>query len=203
MINKMSNDDFFDGTVARSLVNCESISLTSRYVNFFTGEKQGDFNLTVNYNLSKNFEAMTRGVTDKSAQVVDARRAEHFAGEAAEPTNFTKKALEGMKQPIPTNISAGHLPGAINLLEDLVIDPNTKCLLPPEELKKLFESRGINLTKPTTTMCYNGHAACLVALAMATCGKDDASVYYGSWTEYGQRGSPDLITKPKPKPAAA
>ena len=44
----------------------------------------------------------------------------------------------------------------------------------------VLEKAGIDLGKPMTTMCYNGHAACLMALAASVIGKEDVAVYYVS-----------------------
>ena len=45
----------------------------------------------------------------------------------------------------------------------------------------VLEQAGIDLSKPMTTMCYNGHAACLMALAASILGKEDVAVYYVSF----------------------
>ena len=44
----------------------------------------------------------------------------------------------------------------------------------------VFSQGGIDLDKPLTTMCYNGHSACFLAFASALCGKMDTKVYYVS-----------------------
>ena len=44
----------------------------------------------------------------------------------------------------------------------------------------MFEKRNIDLTKPISTLCYNGNAASLLALAIAECGNENAGVYFVS-----------------------
>ena len=46
------------------------------------------------------------------------------------------KALQGMKQPIPTTMHRGHIPGSKNILESSFINPNTNCFNPPQEIEK-------------------------------------------------------------------
>ena len=41
-----------------------------------------------------------------------------------------------MKQPIPTAMHRGHIPGSKNILESSFINPNTNCFKPPEEIEK-------------------------------------------------------------------
>ena len=47
----------------------------------------------------------------------------------------TIKALEGMKQPIPKVMQRGHIPGAKNMIDDLLLTED-KCLLHRQELKQ-------------------------------------------------------------------
>ena len=39
-----------------------------------------------------------------------------------------------MNQPIPDAMKRGHVPGAKNLPESKIVDPETKCLLEEEDL---------------------------------------------------------------------
>lgn len=128
----------------------------------------------------------------KKSQILDARKPEHYFGKEEEPTSATVKALEGMNQPLPKVMQRGHVPGAKNMIDDVLFTED-KCLLHRQELKQLFATYGVDLKKPLTTMCYNGNAATLFALATYICGKDDTSVYFGSWTEFGQKASPDMV----------
>ena len=48
----------------------------------------------------------------------------------------TINALEGMRQPIPTTMHRGHIPGAKNILEQDLMNENTNCFLKPEEIRK-------------------------------------------------------------------
>ena len=88
-------------------------------------------------------------LTDKSAQVVDARPANRFRGEAPEPR-------EGMRP--------GHMPGAKNVpVTELIEDGR---LIAPEKIKEKFAAGGVDLDKPVITSCGSGvTAATLVVRA--------------------------------------
>lgn len=157
-------------------------------------EKMGDFEVNVREEYMKNFEDIQKVLLMKNCQIVDARESEHFAGLESEPTTPTKVAYEGLNlETLDAQRQQGHIPGAINVQSSLVVDEGTNCFLPKDELKKVFRSAGVDLSKPLVTMCYNGNAASLLALAANVCGHEDVSVYYGSWTEYGYRTDPQGV----------
>ena len=83
-------------------------------------------------------------------QVVDARSAARFRGEAPEPR-------EGLR--------AGHIPGSRNVpYTDLLNDDKT--MKSPEECRKVFEAAGVDLNKPVITTCGSGVTAAILALAL-------------------------------------
>ncbi|KAK2187611.1 hypothetical protein NP493_160g03029 [Ridgeia piscesae] len=142
--------------------------------------EKGDFTVKFNKAVMRNFEDVVGIIKSKSEQIIDCRKPEHFRGEAQEPTPATQKAFEGVGLPIPSSMKGGHIPGAINLMEDYIVNKDEKVLFSPDEIRKVLEQAGIDLSKPMTTMCYNGHAACLMALAASVLGKEDVAVYYVS-----------------------
>ncbi|KAG9256090.1 Rhodanese-like domain-containing protein [Emericellopsis atlantica] len=118
-------------------------------------------------------------------QILDARSAGRFAGTAPEPR-------EGL--------SSGHMPGAINIPFNELLDAETKTFKSPEELKKYFAAKGVDPEKPVVSSCGTGVTACVVdtGLEIAGYGSPKArKVYDGSWTEWAQRVRPsdNLIIK--------
>ncbi|MCJ1379925.1 hypothetical protein MMC17_003028 [Xylographa soralifera] len=118
-------------------------------------------------------------------QIIDARSAGRFSGNEPEPR---------------PGLSSGHMPGSINLPLPEILDPKTKAFLPEEELKKVFQSKGLDPGKPIVTTCGTGvmAAALDTALQAAHFGpRVDRRVYDGSWTEWAQRasGNDGLIEK--------
>jgi thiosulfate/3-mercaptopyruvate sulfurtransferase len=102
-------------------------------------------------------------------QIVDARAAERFRGDAPEPR-------EGLR--------AGHIPGARNLPYTLVLNDD-KTMRSPDEIKAAFEAAGVDLGKPIITSCGSGVTAAILALALQRLGHTQWSLYDGSWAEWG------------------
>ncbi|MFW2541069.1 3-mercaptopyruvate sulfurtransferase [Primorskyibacter sp. 2E107] len=120
---------------------------------------------------------LVRDVTQVSAasklkdhEIIDARSAARFRGEAPEPR-------EGLR--------SGHIPGARNVPFDAVLSENG-TMKDPEALKAVFEAAGVDLSKPAITSCGSGVTAAILSLALERIGKTDHSLYDGSWTEWGQ-----------------
>lgn len=102
-------------------------------------------------------------------EIVDARAAERFRGDAPEPR-------EGLR--------AGHIPGAKSLPYKSLLNSNS-TMKSPEQIKAAFDEAGVDLGKPVITTCGSGVTAAILSLAMARIGKTDHSLYDGSWAEWG------------------
>jgi thiosulfate/3-mercaptopyruvate sulfurtransferase len=119
---------------------------------------------------------MVRDVTQVSSasklgtsQIVDARAAARFRGEAPEPR-------EGLR--------AGHIPNSRNVpFTDLLNDDKT--MKTPDQTRAIFESAGVDLKKPIITTCGSGVTAAVLGLALERMGYDMWSLYDGSWAEWG------------------
>ena len=105
-----------------------------------------------------------------SAQIVDARPAERFRGEAPEPR-------PGLKR--------GHMPGSLNLPFAEIVEHGR--LKPPEALRQIFAEHGIDLQRPIITSCGSGVTAAILALAVEEVGGKVEGLYDGSWAEWGGR----------------
>lgn len=127
--------------------------------------------------LVRDLEAVKAHVIQRDSQLVDARAAARFHGEAPEPR---------------AGLRSGHMPGARNVpWGDLVSEDGT--LKPPEVLRAAFAAGGVDLAQPIVTTCGSGVSAALLALALARLGRDDVAVYDGSWTEWGGRADTEVV----------
>ncbi|MCJ1452347.1 hypothetical protein MMC28_002690 [Mycoblastus sanguinarius] len=103
-------------------------------------------------------------------QILDARPKGRWAGIDPEPR---------------PGLSSGHIPGSISVPISELLDPKTGTLLPGNELKRVFEGKGVDPEKPIISSCGTGVTAAVIdaALGEANIGKaDDRRLYDGSWT---------------------
>jgi thiosulfate/3-mercaptopyruvate sulfurtransferase len=131
-----------------------------------------------NLDLVRDVDDMKSVIHDKSADIVDARSPERFAGTVPEPR-------EGLR--------SGHIPGSQNVPYGQLLNADG-TLKSTEELNAIFAAAGVEPHKPVVTSCGSGITACVLALALAETGHRRTSVYDGSWTEWGADDSLPIET---------
>jgi thiosulfate/3-mercaptopyruvate sulfurtransferase len=112
-------------------------------------------------------------------QVVDARTEERFRGAVAEPWPGRR---------------SGRIPDSFNVPFGALSDATTGALKTPEELRAIFESAGVDTTRPIVTSCGSGVTAAALNLALYRFGVADTALYDGSWAEWGLPDGPPLQT---------
>ncbi|XP_053324653.1 3-mercaptopyruvate sulfurtransferase [Spea bombifrons] len=123
------------------------------------------------------YEEVAENIEKKTFQLVDARVNGRFRGVEPEPR-------EG--------IEPGHIPGALNLpFPSLMTEDGYEKS--PDEIRRLFQEKGIDLSRPLVATCGSGVTACHVALASFLCGKEDTAIYDGSWVEWYMRAKPEDV----------
>lgn len=117
----------------------------------------------------RDWQQMLANVSSSGEQVVDARPAARFRGEAAEPR---------------PGLRSGHIPGSRSLqFADVLREGRLK---PAAELEAAFKGAGVDLDKPLVCTCGTGTTACILLLAARQLRPDKhVAVYDGSWSEWG------------------
>ncbi|THB82214.1 3-mercaptopyruvate sulfurtransferase, partial [Pantoea allii] len=104
------------------------------------------------------------------AQIVDARAANRFNAEVDEPR---------------PGLHRGHIPNSLNVPWNTLVEQGK--LKPEAELRRLFADAGIDITQPVVASCGSGVTAVVLILALTALGVRDATLYDGSWGEWGSR----------------
>jgi thiosulfate/3-mercaptopyruvate sulfurtransferase len=125
-------------------------------------------------------EAVRQAVESGEAQIFDSRTDAEYRGE---------RAL--------SNPRAGHLPGAVNLSHQDLLD-DTGRLKSPETLADLFAQAGFERGRPIIVHCQSGGRSSLAALAAAQAGYGPVRNYYLSFGKWSRDASCPVVRDTEP-----
>jgi thiosulfate/3-mercaptopyruvate sulfurtransferase len=117
----------------------------------------------------RNKDDILSNISSGDAQLVDARGAGRFSGAEKEPR---------------PEMSSGHIPGSLNLPYGELFNADGTWKQ-GDMLKDAFDKAGVDLDKPIITTCGSGMTAAVVLFGAHLLGKNDVSLYDGSWSEWG------------------
>lgn len=81
----------------------------------------------------------------------------------------------------------GHIPGALNIPREELINPTTGTFRSNEELVEVFSQAHVLPAQHIVAYCNGGVAATSVLFALAMLGYPSTTNYDGSWNEWGER----------------
>jgi len=131
--------------------------------------KQG-FTAKLHRDAVADLAAIETALADPVVQVVDARSAERFRGEAPEPR---------------AGLPNGHMPGSVSLPFSEIMENGR--LKDEGAIRDALERHAIDPARPVITSCGSGVSAAILTLAFHKIGHPPQALYDGSWTEWASR----------------
>ena len=129
--------------------------------------------------LVRGFSQIMSNLESGREQVIDLRSAGRFAGKEIEPR---------------PGVRPGHIPGSVNVPYTELSGADGTLKSRPE-LLEAFRRLGVETIRPSVTSCGSGITAAIGMLALAATGKEDVSLYDGSWSEWGARAEAPVVTE--------
>jgi thiosulfate/3-mercaptopyruvate sulfurtransferase len=109
-------------------------------------------------------------ISKPGVKIVDARTAAEIEG----------KDLRNIRR-------GGFVPSSVPVYWEDLLDPQSKTFKSADELKKLYEERGIRPSEEVIAYCQVGMRASVDLFALHLIGYDKLRNYYGAWEEWGNR----------------
>ncbi len=101
--------------------------------------------------------------------------------DARDRGQYTGEVVRGHGRP-------GHIPGALNIPREELLDPTTGTFRSNEALARVFSTANVSPEERVIAYCNGGVAATTVLFSLAMLGYPRLTNYDGSWNEWGRRG---------------
>lgn len=121
---------------------------------------------------------VVRAIDRPGVKIVDARTQAEIDG----------KDLRGIKR-------GGFVASSVPVYWEDLLDPQQRTFRPADELKKIYEERGILASQEVIVYCQVGMRASVDLFALRLIGYDKLRNYYGAWEEWGNRDDLPIATK--------
>ena len=144
------------------------------------GRPEQTFTVRRNSSLVRDIDDVRNILSEKSAQIVDARPAARFTGAVPEPR---------------AGLTQGHMPGARNLPFSQLINADG-TLKSEGEMRAVLAAAGVDAAQPVVASCGSGVTASMVALSLTLLGNLDTAVYDGAWAEWGADAANPFVQGP-------
>ena len=127
-------------------------------------------------NIRVFLDEVKRAVSAPELKMVDVRSPKEFTGEILAPPEYpTEHAQRG-----------GHIPGAVNIPWAQAVNDSDGTFKSTDELKQLYESKGITPDKEIIAYCRIGERSSHTWFVLKyLLGYPKVKNYDGSWTEWG------------------
>ncbi|MFL5626569.1 MAG: sulfurtransferase, partial [Ktedonobacteraceae bacterium] len=100
--------------------------------------------------------------------------------DARDRGQYTGEVVRGHARP-------GHIPGALSIPREEVIDPTAGTFRSNDELARVFADLGVSPQDHVVAYCNGGVAATTILFGLALLGYPRLTNYDGSWNEWGHR----------------
>lgn len=113
---------------------------------------------------------------ERSLPLVDVRSPQEFSGELLHMPNYPQEGAQ----------RGGHIAGAVSIPWGMAVNPENGVFKPVEELRELYQGKGVVPDKDVIAYCRIGERSSLTWFVLKfLLGYPQVKNYDGSWTEWG------------------
>ncbi len=142
----------------------------------------------VDLTLRAYFIDVMKSLWRNDVALVDVRSPAEYKGEVTAPPEYPNEAAQ----------RGGHIPGAVNIPWSLAVNEDG-TFKPVEELRRLYEEKGVTPDKEVIVYCRIGERAAFTFFVLRELlGYKRVRVYDGSWSEWGNMVGAPVKTGEEP-----